>query len=41
MYRAERVPTMDLYAMLKYVRAGKSDRHVADNLQVDRRTVGI
>lgn len=39
MYRAERVPTMDLYAMLKYVRAGKSDRHVADNLQVDRRTV--
>ena len=30
---------MDLYAMLKYVRAGKSNRYVADNLQVDRRTV--
>ena len=40
MYRAERLPTMDLYGMLKYVRAGKSNRYVADNLQVDRRTVG-
>ena len=40
MYRAERLPTMDLYAMLKVVRAGKSNRYVADNLRVDRRTVG-
>ena len=33
MYRAERLPTMDLYAMLKVVRAGESTRYVADNLQ--------
>ena len=40
MYRAERLPTMDIYAILKYARAGKSNRYIADNLQLDPRTVG-
>lgn len=40
MYRAERIPTMDIYSILKYVRAGKSNRYIADNTKIDRRTVG-
>lgn len=37
--RAERLETMDIYAILRAVRAGKSNRHIADNLRIDRRTV--
>ena len=39
MYRGERLETMDIHAMLRAVRAGKSNRYIADNLGVDRRTV--
>ena len=39
MYRGERLGTMDIHAMLRAVRAGKSNRYIADNLGVDRRTV--
>lgn len=39
MYRAERLATMDIHMMLRLVRAGKSNRCIADNLHVDRRTV--
>ena len=39
MHRGERLGTMDIQAILRAVRAGKSDRYIADNLGVDRRTV--
>ena len=39
MHRGERLETMDIHAMLRAVRAGKSNRYIADNLGVDRRTV--
>lgn len=39
MYRAERLQTMDIHAILRLVRAGKSNRYIADNLHIDRRTV--
>lgn len=39
MYRGEKLGTMDIHAMLRAVRAGKSNRYIADNLGVDRRTV--
>jgi transposase len=39
MYRGEKLGTMDIQAMLRAVRAGKSNRYIADNLGVDRRTV--
>ena len=39
MHRGERLETMDIHAMLRAVRAGRSNRYIADNLGVDRRTV--
>lgn len=40
MYRPERIATMDIHTILRMVRAGKSNRHIADTLRLDRRTVG-